>query len=205
MIEHRAAGLANAHRIHERRRPAARQPVSDERRALGRLLGHRREARQHVDRRASAIDAGQPSRQLVAYTAARAPSVRTGSPRARAGTDTASAATALTALSRYASQARRSRGVTADRRSPQPAHRAGRQSWRRRRRTAGPSRPSRQEMRPRRRARRRRAAPSGPDVPPAPSTMLPCSTAIAAVNAPPSSSRMNETSRSPHPRRSTCS
>ena len=47
--------------------------------------------------------------------------------------------------------------------------------------------------------------PSGPDVPPAPSTMLPSSTAIAAVNAPPSSSRMNDTSRSPQPRRSACS
>ena len=35
--------------------------------------------------------------------------------------------------------------------------------------------------------------------------LLPSRTAIAAVNAPPSSSRMNETSRSRHPRRSACS
>ena len=43
--------------------------------------------------------------------------------------------------------------------------------------------------------------PSGPALPPAPSTMRPSCTATAALNAPPSSSRMNETSLSAQPRR----
>ena len=48
MIEHGAGGLADAHGVDERRGSPARQTISDERRALRSLLGHRREASQHV-------------------------------------------------------------------------------------------------------------------------------------------------------------
>ena len=63
MIEYGAGGVANSHRIHERRRSPARQTISDERRSLGRLLGDGREARQDVHRRAG-DHTGQPSRHL---------------------------------------------------------------------------------------------------------------------------------------------
>ena len=48
-------------------------------------------------------------------------------------------------------------------------------------------------------------APIGPDEPPRPSTMRPCSTAMAAVNAPPSSRRIKDTSRGAQLRRRVCS
>jgi hypothetical protein len=53
MIEHRAAGVANTHRLYQRGRPPAREPVGEQGSALGGLLGHRREPCQHVHRRAA--------------------------------------------------------------------------------------------------------------------------------------------------------
>ena len=63
MIEHRAGRLANAQRVHERRGFPAREPVGEQRRALGRLLGHRAKPREHD---APGIHPGQPLCQFVA-------------------------------------------------------------------------------------------------------------------------------------------
>ena len=73
MIEHRAAGRADGHCLDELAVPAAREPVRDERRPLGALLCHAREALEQVggrqrsepltDRMLHHLDVGESSRE----------------------------------------------------------------------------------------------------------------------------------------------
>ena len=129
MIEHRAAGVANAQRFHQRRRSPAGEPVGERAPRPGPPASppSRSPSARARTRRRSRRSAVAPVRRRRRR---RGPSVRTGSLRARAGTDTARAATALTALSRYASQARRPRGLTARQSAiaTAGAHPAGRRS-----------------------------------------------------------------------------
>ena len=155
---------------------------------------------EHVDRDAG-HHAGKPSRQFVAHAG------HAGQPSgqhhlARARRRDGERGHRLDGALDVRVPRERGRGRSPATRATRPTRRACRRSSRRRRGTAVASRRSRRETRPRRRARRPRACPAARTMPPAPSTIGPCSTARAAVNAPPSSSRMNETSRSRQPRRS---
>ena len=109
MVEHRAARLANAQRIHERRRLAAGSPSATSAAPWAACLAtFAKPASTCTGRPAITPASRRVSSSRTPATPASRPERITSQAR---GADTASAATAFTALSTYASHARRPRGV----------------------------------------------------------------------------------------------
>jgi len=102
MIEHAAARLADRQEVDELAVCPAREPIRHERRALRRLLRHRREPLEQ---------AGSSRARIAPLTASTRASRPDSTNSAGPGTDSASATAVFTALSMNASDATRSCGV----------------------------------------------------------------------------------------------
>ena len=149
---------------------AAGKPVGEQRGALGRLLGHRREARRARGPDASAITPASRranSSRTPATRASRPDRITSRASRRRHGECRHGLHRALDVRLPGEAAAR----ACSEPRAPRPTRRARRRSSRRRRRTAGASmtEPARNATSPSSAPAAR--TPSGPDVPPAPSTI----------------------------------